>query len=65
MVSVDDLEREVRERGEQLREVVADPVGRDQVLLADHPVDRPGAPAGDRGVEIVGAERVEVTLGDL
>ena len=46
--SVDDLEREVRKRLEQHREVRADPVGRDQVPLADDPVDASRAPSTRR-----------------
>ena len=51
---VEDLEREVGERVEQRREVRADAVGRDQVLLADEPVDRAGRPQRGGGVEVVG-----------
>ena len=51
------LKREVGEGGEQLPEVRADPVGRDQVLRADEAVDRAGLPAGRRRVEVMRAER--------
>jgi hypothetical protein len=61
---VDHLELEVRERLEQLREVLADAVRRDQLLLADQVIDRPGLPACKCGVEIMGPERVEITPGD-
>ena len=62
---VDDLEREIRKRLEQHREVRTDPVRRDQVPLTDHPIDRARRPAVDGAVNVTGAERLQVLLGDL
>jgi hypothetical protein len=60
---IQNLEAEVRERVEQRAEVLADAVRRDEVLLADEPVDRARSPAVDRGIEVVIGQRLEVSLG--
>jgi hypothetical protein len=60
---VEDLEAEVRERLEQLGEVLTNPVGCDQLLLADEPIDSTGGPAVDGGVEVMVGKRLEVSLG--
>jgi hypothetical protein len=60
---VEDLESEVREGVKQRGEVLADAVRGDQLLLADEPVDPPGSPTGDRGIEVVVGQRLEILLG--
>ena len=62
---VEDLQREVRERREQPREVVADVCRGVQVLLVDEPARAVGLPQRDRRVKIVGVERLEVLPGDI
>lgn len=59
---LDDFELEVGERIEQLCEVPADPVGRDQLLLADETVDSARNPAVDSGVEVLVGERPEISF---
>jgi hypothetical protein len=60
---VEDLEAEVRERLEQLREVLTDTVGGNQLLLADEPIDPAGSPAVNGGIEVLLGQRLEVSLG--
>jgi hypothetical protein len=60
---LEDLEAEVREGLEQLREVPTDTVGGDQFLLADKPINSARSPAVDRGVEVVLGQRLEISLG--
>src|SRR6185437_7526201 len=55
----------VGKSGEELPEISADAVGRDEVLRADEAVDRPRLPAGGGFVEVVGRARGEVPLGDV
>jgi hypothetical protein len=62
---IDDLEAEVREGREKLREVLADAVRSDELLGAHEPVDAAGPPARDGRVEIVIGQSGEVAPGGV
>ena len=60
-----DLEGEVRDRGEDAREVVANAVRGDHVGEAVEAVLAPGLPGRHRSFEVLGHQRVEVLANDL
>jgi hypothetical protein len=62
---VQDLEGEVGEGSEQLGEVLAHAVGRDQVDLAHHVIDGARGPAGHHPIDVAGDQGIEVGGGRL
>jgi hypothetical protein len=60
---VENLEREIREGVEQRAEVLPNAVRGDELLLAYEPIDPAGSPVPNRGIEVMGGQRLEVSLG--